>query len=60
MTPWTSPDEPASETSGEPPADIFGTPWGEVLRDGDAAALETTGVPSIVIPDGIPSIERER
>jgi hypothetical protein len=42
--------------AGATPVDVYGTAWGQVLAGVDAKVLATTGVPSIEIPDGIPSV----
>jgi hypothetical protein len=48
---------PDTNALGEPLVDLYGTPWGGVLRGTDAAVLNVTGVPTVRIPSGIPEVE---
>jgi hypothetical protein len=49
-------DAPDLNELGEPLVDIYGTPWGQVLRDEDSEALQLSGTPTIAIPQGIPAV----
>jgi hypothetical protein len=54
--------EPAIEMSdvnelGEPLLDIYGAPWGQVLRGVAPEVLTVTGTPTVRIPAGIPDVE---
>jgi hypothetical protein len=42
---------------GEPLLDVYGTPWGQVLRAVDPDALAVSGTPTVRIPAGIPDVE---
>lgn len=41
----------------EPPADLYGTPWGQMLTKADANALNVKDAPTITIPPGITDVE---
>jgi len=49
-------DTPELSSVGEPLADIYGTPWGRILSEEDAAALQVTGIATMAIPDDIPDV----
>lgn len=49
-------DNPELGTTGEPLADIYGTPWGRILNESDGVALKVTGTPTVAIPEGIPDV----
>jgi hypothetical protein len=54
--------EPSIETSdvnelGEPLLDVYGTPWGQMLRGAERDVLSVSGTATVRIPAGIPDVE---